>query len=285
VDVPHRLSWLADTEAGRKWLGALAGVLSACADRWDLTLGEPFPDSYVSYVVPVDRDGESFVLKIQFPHDESEHEASALRVWDGHGAIRLVDHWPEHNALLLERCEPGHHLSTLDSESALEVMGGVIERLSVPADAPFTRLADEARGWAARLPKQWETAGSPFDRRLVDAALESLDTLAGDPAPQVLLHQDLHGNNVLAAQREPWLAIDPKPLVGDPAFAPAPIIRSHEFGHSRTDVLRRLDALSERLDLDRERVRAWTIGQTVAWSIETNAAIDRHVETATWLLV
>src|ERR671938_824127 len=95
----------------------------------------------------------------------------------------------------------------------------------------------------------------PFERRLLDAALEALSELPGTQGEQVLLNQDLHGDNVLAAQREPWLVIDPKPLVGEREFGLAPIVRSFELGHSRRDVEYRLDRLSTDLGLDRERAR------------------------------
>ncbi|MEX1208357.1 MAG: aminoglycoside phosphotransferase family protein, partial [Acidimicrobiia bacterium] len=153
-----------------------------------------------------------------------------------------------------------------------------------PAGPPFRALADEAVGWAAELPAQWQRAGRPFEERLVTAAVEALTGLSATPTRSVLLHQDLHADNVLSAQREPWLAIDPKPLVGDPAFSAAPIVRSYELGHSRERVLRRLDRLTGALGLDRERARLWSLGQTVAWAFEGDRALPRHVETARWLL-
>jgi streptomycin 6-kinase len=99
----------------------------------------------------------------------------------------------------------------------------------------------------------------------------------------VLLHQDLHADNVLAAERVPWLVIDPKPLVGEREFAVAPIVRSFELGHSRRAVLDRLDRLTGELGLDPERARGWTIGQTIAWSIDSDFH-PTHAETARWLL-
>ena len=99
----------------------------------------------------------------------------------------------------------------------------------------------------------------------------------------MLLHQDLHGDNVLAAQREPWLAIDPKPLVGEREFGIAPVVRSRELGHSRRDVLNRFDRLTAELGLDRERARGWTIAQTIAWAFDGDVR-QTHVETARWLL-
>ena len=99
----------------------------------------------------------------------------------------------------------------------------------------------------------------------------------------MLLHQDLHAENVLAAAREPWLAIDPKPLVGEREFAVAPIVRSAELGHSRRPVLPRLPRLPHEHGLARERARGWTIGQTIAWSVGSDYH-QTHVETARWLV-
>ena len=203
-------------------------------------------------------DGEQAVLKVQQPHRESEHEAAALELWDGDGAVRLLDSEPEERALLLPR-------------------------LWKRAGAPFSTLAAEAAWWADSLRETWERFARPFERRLLDAALEALLELPRTQGPQVLLHQDLHGDNVLAAQREPWLAIDPKPLVGEREFGIAPVVRSRELGHSRRDVLNRFDRLTAELGLDRERARGWTIAQTIAWAFDGDVR-QTHVESARWLL-
>ena len=144
-------------------------------------------------------------------------------------------------------------------------------------------MAVEADWWAGYLPERWEQWGRPFERRLLDAALDALTTLPATQGEPVLLHQDLHGDNVLAAEREPWLVIDPKALVGEREFGLAPIIRSRELGHSRRAVLGRLGRLTSELGLDRERARAWAIAQTIAWAFEP-AVLGTHVETARWLL-
>jgi len=228
-------------------------------------------------------DGEQAVLKIQQPHRESEHEAAALEVWDGDGAIRLLDFEPEEHALLLERCVPGTALSEVGAAAALDVFVELLPRLWKPAGAPFGTLAAESVWWSDSLAETWERFGRPFERRLLDAALEALIELPRTQGEQVLLHQDLHADNVLAAQREPWLAIDPKPLVGEREFGVAPIVRSRELGHSSTDVLYRFDRLVSELGLDRERARGWTIGQTIAWAFDGQHRLT-HVETARWLL-
>jgi streptomycin 6-kinase len=229
-------------------------------------------------------DGVDAVLKVQAPHRESEHEAAALELWDGDGAIRLLAHDPEHHALLLERCVPGTPLAEAGrQDGALDVFVGLLPRLWKPAGAPFRPLAEEAAWWLEHLEETWEQAGKPFEQRLLGAALEALRELPPTQGEQVLLHQDLHGDNVLAAQREPWLAIDPKPLAGEREFGLAPIIRSFELGHSRRDVVHRLDRLSSELGLDRERARGWAIGQTVAWSVDSSYHAT-HIETVRWLV-
>jgi len=231
----------------------------------------------------VTAEGEDVVLKVQEPHRESEHEADALRVWEGDGAVRLLDEEPEECALLLERCVPGTPLSAAGADTALDVLVELLPRLWKPAGSPFRPLAAEAAWWADSLEDTWERFGRPFERKLLDAALEALQELPRTQGSQVLLHQDLHGDNVLAAQREPWLAIDPKPLVGEREFGVAPIVRSFELGHSREEVRGRLDRLSSDLGLDRQRARLWSMAQTVAWSIGSEY-LPRHIETAQWLL-
>jgi streptomycin 6-kinase len=123
----------------------------------------------------------------------------------------------------------------------------------------------------------------PFERTLLDAALRALEELASSQGEQVLLHQDLHADNVLRSERGPWLVIDPKPLTGEREFSLAPIVRSFELGHSQRAVRRRLDRLSADLGLDRERARGWALAQTVAWSFDSEY-LPQHAETARWLL-
>jgi streptomycin 6-kinase len=231
-------------------------------------------------------DGTGVVLKVQWPHRESEYEAAALARWDGAGAVRLVGRDTELHALLIERCLPGVALSTVDGRTALDVLIGLLPRLWRVTTGPFTRLTDEAVHWADGLRGTWERAGRPVEVRLVDAAIGYLRELAADQdgQEQVLLHQDLHGDNVLRAEREPWLTIDPKPLVGERAFGIAPIVRSAELGHGPELVRYRFDKLTAELGLDRERARGWAVGQAVAWGLDEDGVFASHIEAATWLL-
>jgi streptomycin 6-kinase len=255
---------------------------AACRDRWGLTLGAEYPRGAAGVAMRATLpDGTPAVLKLIDPHREAEHEADALAAWDGDGAVRLLDRSDDGYAVLLERCEPGTPLSEAGTEVALDVLAGLLPRLWIPAGEPFHTLADEAAWWVSSLPDEWEQAGRPFERRLLDAAIESLQALGPSQGEQVLLHQDLHGDNVLAAAREPWLAIDPKPLAGEREFAVAPIVRSTELGHSRRAVVGRLDRLTSELGLDRERAIGWTVGQTIAWGVDGPA---EHAEVVRWLL-
>lgn len=284
--VPGYLQWLSARPDGAEWLKQLPALVAACADQWELTLSAPFEDGgQVSYVAPATTpDGTPVVLKVQWPHREADHEAEALRRWGGDGAVRLLAHDPDRYALLLEQARPGIRLAASPPELAVGVIIGLVPRLSVPVTEPFTTLADEAAIWGGELPRKWEQAGRPFEPELVDRALGLLRELAPTQGPSVLLHQDLHSDNVLAALREPWLAIDPKPLAGEVEFAVAPLCRDYTLGHSPSAVRHRLDRFCGELGLDRERARGWAFAQTVAWAFDENKAIVRHVDTARWLI-
>src|SRR3989442_1459934 len=213
-------------------------VVADCVEEWGLRLGEPYPQGAAGHAVRAELpDGAPAVLKLIFPDRESEHEADTLALWNGDGAVRLLARDDERSALVIERCAPGTALSAAGPDVALEVLIGLLPRLWVEAAEPFHTLEDEASWWIGYLPEQWERSGRSVERRLVDAAVDALSSLSRSQGEQVLLHQDLHGDNVLAAEREPWLVIDPKPLLGEREFSVAPIVRSFELGHSRRDAL------------------------------------------------
>jgi len=154
--MPSALRWMEESLKGREWLRDLPSCVTACVSKWGLTLETPYQQSFVSIVFPVRlSDGLPAVLKIQYPHMESDHEAEALRLWNGEGAVQLFDYDPEHHALLIERCEPGDHLSGVVADEALEVFSRLLPRLWVKAGNPFRSLQDEAAGWLQELPSSW----------------------------------------------------------------------------------------------------------------------------------
>lgn len=237
-------------------------------ERWQLTLGPALGSGAGGRAYRVERaDGTPAVLKVSIPHRESLQEADALARWDGDGAIRLLARDDERNAMLLELCEPGTPVSQLSTEGAMDVLVELLPRLWVDAEG-FHTLADEVEHWAE---------GDELHGERLALARE----LAATQGELVLCNQDLHGDNVLAAQREPWLLIDPKPLAAEREFQAAPIVRSGELGHSKRQALYRLDRLCADLGLDRERARLWTIVQTTAWS--EGAALPSHGAVVEWL--
>jgi streptomycin 6-kinase len=253
-----------------------ADTLAECAARWELRLGDPYPGGAVGLAVRAELpDGTLAVLKLIDRHRETDQEADALERWDGDGAVRLLDRDDERSAVLLERCEPGTPLSALPADEALDVLIGLLPRLWKDATG-FRTLAEEVEHWLGDgdLARNGSAAG--------ELARGLARELASSQGELVLVHQDLHGGNVLAAAREPWLVIDPKPLAAEREFAVAPIVRSFELGHSRRAALRRLDRLCDELGLDRELARGWTIVQTVAWSGGSEYHAD-HMETVEWL--
>ena len=240
--------------------------------------------------MPVRRaDGSPAVLKVNFPEPESEYEAEALACWDGTGAVRLFARGDARRALLVERCLPGTQLWEVDEGRANEIAAGVLSELwqGQPAGA-FRSLAGEAERWAAELPESWEAAGRPFEQELLDEAVEFLGSATSTPEDAVVLHQDLHGGNILRSERG-WLAIDPKPLIGERAFDLASLLRDRrdELAKDRdaaARIRRRLDFFSDRLGLDRDRVRGWGIAHALAWGFENGRVLPGHVECARLLM-
>ncbi len=191
--------------------------------------------------------------------------------------MRLVARDDARRALLLERCTPGTQLWDAKVDETL-VVAELLPRLQVEAgDAhPFALLADEADRWAEEVPRRYADAGKPFERALLDAALDVYRTV--DRSATRLVNQDLHGGNVLAAEREPWLVIDPKPLVGERELEASGLLRNAD------DVSRWLDALAD-LGFDRERAREWGVAHNLAWAWdERRGWLEQHVEDARRIL-
>ena len=290
--VPRGLAWWRERPGGAAWLERLPRLVAECAERWELAVGAPFQPASIAYVAPVTRaDGTPAVLKVNFPEPESEHEAGALAHWAGAGAVRLLADDSERRALLVERCEPGAQLwSVADEEEANRAAAAVLRRLwrPVPREHPFRTLDAEARRWAIELPPRWDRHRPPQDRTLLDRAIGWIDELLASPDEAVVLHQDLHGGNVLSAAREPFLAIDPKPLVGERSFDVASLVRDRRDELAvdpwpARRIRRRLDQLTAELELDRERTRRWAVVHALAWGLEADDWEPEMIACAAWL--
>ncbi|WP_417667845.1 aminoglycoside phosphotransferase family protein [Roseibium sp.] len=282
---PENLKALEATSAGRNWIDTLPNLVDACVRHWSLdNVGKPFAGSTVSHAFPAFRDGMPVVVKLQFPHEECLFEADALKVWAGAGAVRLFGHLPEYNALLLERAQPGSYLSDDPRTDHLGVVVDLLSRLWVTTNVSFKRLRQQAEDWDTLFKNEHRIAADDQERRVIRHTQGLLGELLSTPMEEVLIHQDLHGQNIVSAQREPWLVIDPKPLVGERAFGLAPIIRSFEFGNTKKSMLYRLDRLSEELGVERERARKWTVVQTLAWGFDPHFKA-KHRQIIQWLTV
>ncbi len=288
MKLPQGLEWWRDEPGGAAWLASLPMLVERSAEQWSLTLGAPFEDSHVSLVAPATiQDGREVVLKVNFPDEESEHEADALAHWSGQGAVELVASDESLRALLIERCVPGDQLWSLDDdEEATQIAASVLRQLwrPAPGDSPYRLLEAEALRWADELPRDWTALAEPFERRLVDEAVAACLELGRDQGEPVVLHQDFHGGNVLRAERAPWLAIDPKPLLGEREFDAASLLRDRRDELGSVDdarrIRRRLDILEDELGLDRERMRRWGIAHALAWGVSGDKLEDDMIRCA-----
>ncbi|AXU13559.1 hydroxyurea phosphotransferase [Streptomyces clavuligerus] len=263
--------------AGRAFIAELPSRTERFLDAWGLRPAGPVRHGWTALVVPVERgDGSRAVLKLQALTDETEGEAQALRAWGGDGAVRLLRHDAPTGTLLLERLDSRRCLADLPGvRDAVTVIAELLARLTArPAPPGLRRLGDIAADLLDRAPGTLALLGDERERLLLLDCAAALREVADEPGDR-LLHWDLHYENVLAAEREPWLAIDPKPLAGDPGFELLPAL------YNRFDpaaVQWRFDLLTEALGLDRERARAWSLGrvlQNTLWHIEDG---ERHLE-------
>jgi streptomycin 6-kinase len=272
--------------AGRAWIAALPELAATYLDRWQLRLDGLPSNGMVALVLPVLRaDGTPAALKLQSIDSETADEAHALRAWDGQGAVRLLDHdladLPRDAlgsvALLLERLDSGRPLESLpDDLRALQILSELLARLvAVTAPPGLRRLGDIAERMLDRVPRVLRAIPEPRDRHLVRSCAAAVAELLPTTSDQ-LLHWDLHYGNILAGEREPWLAIDPKPLAGDPGFELLPALHNRwpdivVTGDMARAVRRRFDLMVEVLGLDRRRATGWTLGrvlQNLLWEVE-----------------
>jgi len=252
-------------ESGAHWLTRLPRLVAELGRRWELTIDGPSRHGRCALVVPVLRAGDPAVLKVTWPHPEARHEHLALRAWDGGGAVRLLAAEPSRWAMLLERLDDRRDLTSEPVETACAVIGGLLRRLGSPALPQLPRLSDHA----LRQVDHVASGAHGIPRRLLEQARSLARELVTDPEVDArLVHTDLHYENVLAGGREPWLAIDPKPMAAEPAFAVAPAlwnrwgeaVASHDI---RRHLRRRLAVICEHAGIDAERARAWTIVREV----------------------
>jgi len=264
--IPARLSASCEqTRERTDWLARLPAAVAELRERWSLTIGAPFDTDEVScaWVAPAARaDGNRAVLKVAMPHFEAEHEIAGLRFWDGDPTIRVLEGDDGLGAMLLERCEPGLHLRVRPESEQDMVIAALLRRLwrSPMPLHPFRPLSALTAYWGE------ETLGRSArwsDPGLIREGLFLLGELPRTASNSVLLATDLHAGNVLQAQREPWLVIDPKPFVGDPAFDATQHLLNGMV-RLRAEPLGTIRRFAELLGVDFGRVRLWMFARLAA---------------------
>lgn len=258
------------------WIAAAPTLLGRLQERWELELGDPDDDVSGALRIPATRAGtQPVLLKLAYPDGWFTEEVAALVHWDGRGITSLIDHDPL-GAQLLERPEPGTRLSEEDDEDAsLGHAVGVAERLWIADPGGITSLSSEAAEWGRTMAGRHHLVGRPFERALVHEAATSFRELVPTQAETVLLHGDLRRDTVVAGRGGLWLAVDPKPLVGERAFDAASLVRDVGTADvadiSKEQLTHRIEVLSERCSLDPDRLRRWAIASAAdqaLWSFE-----------------
>jgi streptomycin 6-kinase len=276
-------------DAGRAWLAALPEIVGQLCRRWQLSIGPAFEGGCVGFVAPVEREGgERAVLKVSPVDEETRTEGDALFFWNGDGTVRLLDSDARLGALLLERLEPGNSLEDHpDRDEAITIACGLLKRLwrPLPPGSPFPFVPDLALRWSREIPDRFHRLGRPFEEALAEEAADLCAELATHTEGLVLANRDYHLGNVLAATREPWLLIDPKPLAGEPAFDTGHLLRSllpKEFDEALVGGL--VHRLARELDVEAEAIRRWALVRSVEdalWGMSVGGTdIDRDLECA-----
>jgi streptomycin 6-kinase len=264
-------------ERGKSWLLELPDLIAEIESRWSIQVLPHFEELSYNYVAPVIcADGVEAVLKLGVPNPEINTECEALRLYNGEGMVQIYTADLDRGALLIERIRPGRMLVELeDDERATSILANIMQQLwrLLPSDHPFPHVTDWGKG-LERLRPVFGGGTGPFPEHLVDFALGMYAEMRASPVNPVLLHGDLHHYNILSAQRQPWLAIDPKGLAGEPAYDVAQMLLNPmdlEPQVHRSLIPRRIDQLASELGLDRQRLIQMGITHTMLsawWSYE-----------------
>ncbi len=270
---------------GRIWIDRLPTILATCEQKWKITIGHPFPNLTFHYVASAVRsDGTPVVVKACSPTNEFKLESEALRLFDGHGMVQVLECDSGNQAMLLESLQPGVSLLHMeDDEKATSIAASVMRQLwrPVPQNHPFPSVQDWGKGFI-RLRQHYGGGSGPFPPALLEEAETLFAELSASMAEPTLLHGDLHHDNILSATRQLWLAIDPKGLVGEPAYEVGAWLRNPlpqllNMPQPERVTARRIDQFAEELGLDRKRVRDWGMSQAVLsvwWEIEDTGRVS-----------
>ncbi|MFD7308478.1 aminoglycoside phosphotransferase family protein [Promicromonospora sp. NPDC059942] len=265
IDVPEafaRTTLEREGEFGAVWLAELPGMVDELMAGWECVPDGAVLHGGVGIIVPVRRRSEPpAMLKVSFPHPGNVHEPDAFAAWGGRGAVLLRVRDDERFAMLLERVRTSTLADVDDGDEVATVAGRISRRLAVPAPPGLPRLRDQAGAWEQDLRRDAEELPHALPPHVVDAAVATVREI-GSAQPDTLVHGDLHPRNILRADREPWLAVDPKGYAGDPAYDVGALLKARavtflDAGGLRAVVRRTLDVFADAAELDRARVQRW----------------------------
>lgn len=278
-------------EEGEAWLGRLPALIETCAERWTLSIRSPAPDpsyNFVAFVVTAA--GTEAVLKIGVPNPELMTEIDALRAFRGGPIVELLEADCELGALLIRRLIPGTPLSEArQDEEATVIAAQLMRDLSIaePLDHKFPTVEKWALAFG-RLRGTFDGGTGPLPGRMVDKAERLFQELEASTSRRMLLHGDLHHENIRADAGRGWVAIDPKGVIGDPAYEAArfqhnPIPSFLSMDDPRAAARRRGEILASILGEYQERLLAWAFFDAVlaaCWSVEEGTDWAHHLACA-----
>lgn len=283
IDVPAEFGQFGGP-AVQQWLAGLPELLDRTCARWDLQPAGPIRYGGLGVMLPVSRAGRPYALKLQPPDDEVAQAAAGLAIWAGRGVVALIEQDVPAGALLLEWLAGGRSLDDVPIAPAAAIAGRLIREMAVPAQAArLPRLVDVAEGWAdGGLARRNTTGAVPTE--VVREAARCCAELAPTTA-NLLLSRDLHYENVLSGRGGAWVAIDPKPMIGDPEYAVAPLL----WRRSSVDLADRWQILLDSGRLDERKARGWGIVHTVdywLWAVGAGLTEDpvRCAAVVEWLM-
>jgi len=264
-------------EAGRKWLADLPRLVALLCDQWQLTIDGPTMHGYLGLAIPVQRADEACVLKVSWVDESTSTAAHALAAWNGQGAVRLLESELTLGAMLLERLDHRRCLNDVAITTALTVAGRLLRQLAIPLSGNFRTQETLVQEIVTNLPTRWERFNRPLPRALLDHAI-ALAQQHGRSSSNLLVNYDLHYENVLASRRAPWLAIDPKVVVGDPEFGIAQLLVNRlEEIEAQDGLEHHFQVLTEAAELDADLARAWTLVRCVdywLWGLSVGLTED-----------
>jgi streptomycin 6-kinase len=255
-----------------QWLERLPRLVAELRTRWELELEPPLgdPPGAMGWIAPGRMpDGTEVMLKLSWPHREAESEGGGLRFFDGQGAVRLVASDERSFAVLTERIRPGDDLWSLGVDDANAVAAGVLRRLWRPppaAPGSLRTLAETVGEWN----RSFAASRRDYPKEVVQLAVDRGGSLINSQSDVVVVHGDFNLSNVLRSRGE-WLAVDPKPLIGDRAYDLAQFLAqrieaANELREPGKELLRQIDYFAGALALDRNRIAGWAAVKAVGWN-------------------